>query len=138
VFVVVVPEAPTPHTFDIVLIMLVHLCSLTMGSSFGNVEISPIQKATDIVSHFQSSSQATEKLIRAQSLPEEYSGKNPVGLFTDCKTRWWSTYKMCERILYLKSALHILEASNDIPVNKRLSEVDWEQLKSVAKVLKPF
>jgi hypothetical protein len=45
---------------------------------------------------------------------------------------------MCERILYLKSALHILEASNDIPVNKRLSEADWEQLKSVAKVLKPF
>lgn len=120
-----------------------HVLQLTckktfLRSSFGNVEVSPIQKATDIVSHFQSSSQATEKLLRAQSFPEEYSGKNPVGLFTDCKTRWWSTYKMCERILYLKSALHILEASNDIPVNKRLSEADWEQLKSVAKVLKPF
>jgi hypothetical protein len=44
---------------------------------------------------------------------------------------------MCERILYLKSALHVLEASNDIPIDKRLSEVDWEQLKSVTKVLKP-
>jgi hypothetical protein len=32
VFVVVVLDEPTPHTFDIVLIMLVHRCSLTMGS----------------------------------------------------------------------------------------------------------
>jgi hypothetical protein len=45
---------------------------------------------------------------------------------------------MCECILYLKSALHVLKASNDIPVDKRLSQVDWEQLKSVTKVLKLF
>lgn len=120
-----------------------HVLQLTckktfLRSSFGNVEVSPVQKAADIVSHFQSSSQATEKLLRAQSFPEEYINKTPVGLFTDCKTRWWSTFRMCERILYLRSALHILEGSNDIPVYKRLSEADWKQLESVTKVLKPF
>jgi hypothetical protein len=120
-----------------------HVLQLTCKDTFlqsriGNVNVSPIQKATDIVSHFQSSSQATEKLLRAQSIPEEYSNKNPVGLFTGCKTRWWSTYKMSERILYLKSALHVLEGSNNIPVNNRLSEADWEQLKYVQKYWSPF
>jgi hypothetical protein len=120
-----------------------HVLQLTcrktfLRESFGNVDVSPIQKATNIVSHFQSSTQATEKLHLAQNISDEYTNKRAVGLFTDCKTRWWSTYKMCERILYLKSALRVLEGSNDIPVEKRLNIDDWEAIKSVTKVLKPF
>ena len=151
IFSVTTDTAPTMNTFGrlledkkiLHLYCTDHLLQLTCKktfdlSSFGDVAISPVQKATDIVSHFQSSTQATEKLIKAQSIPEEYSNKIAVRLFTDCKTRWWSTYKMCERILYLKSALHVLEASDDIPLNKRLSDADWEQLEAVTKVLKPF
>jgi hypothetical protein len=120
-----------------------HVLQLTckktfLRESFGNVDVSPIQKATNVVSHFQSSTQATEKLHLAQNISDEYTNKRAVGLFTDCKTRWWSTYKMCERILYLKSALRVLEGSNDIPVEKRLNIDDWEAIKSVTKVLKPF
>ena len=107
-------------------------------ASFGDVETSAVQKATNVVSHFQSSTQATAKLLQAQSMIDDYNSNVPVTLLTDCVTRWWSTFRMVARILYLRLALSLLEVNNDIPETKRLTGGDWKELESVHKVLNPF
>ena len=104
-------------------------------ASFGDVETSAVQKATNVVSHFQSSTQATAKLLQAQSMIDEYNSNVAVTLLTDCVTRWWSTFRMVARILYLRLALSLLEVNNDIPETKRLTGGDWKELESVHKVL---
>ena len=83
-------------------------------ASFGDFETSAVQKATNVVSHFQSSTQATGKLLQAQSMIDDYNSNVPVTLLTDCGTRWWSTFRMVARILYLCMALSLLELNNDI------------------------
>ena len=105
--------------------------------SFGDSnEISPIQKATNVVSHFQSSTQATEQLKKVQTIHDTYKGKVAVVLLTDCVTRWWSTFQMIDRVIYLKNVLNILEYQ--IPAPKRLNDRDWVELNSVHSVLEPF
>ena len=87
-------------------------------ASFGDVATSAVQKTTNVVSHFQSSTQATAKLLQAQSMIDDYNSNAPITLLTDCVTRWWSTFRMVARILYLRLALSLLEVNNDIPETK--------------------
>ena len=89
--------------------------------SFWDVDTSTVQKAINIVSHFQSSTQATAKLLQAQSMIDEYKNRVDVTLLTDYVTRWWSTFRMVVRILYLCKALSLLEVNNNIPESKLLN-----------------
>ena len=52
-------------------------------------------------------------------------------------TCWWSTFSMCERLVYLKQALLAMELDDQIPSKKVLTDGDWEVIKLVHKVLKP-
>ena len=119
---------------------LIHLtCKKAYSKdSYGDVDVSIVKKVTNIVSHFNSSSQALEKLkdIQANNIYREYTTV-PVGVLTDVVTRWWATYRMCHRILYLKTALTHLPF-DALPEDKRLSQDDWKNLQMIVGVLKPF
>jgi hypothetical protein len=71
--------------------------------SGGGIEVNAVQKATtNIVSYFIRSTQVVEKIKQKQTLLEVYEGNTPVKPLTDVVTRWWSTYQMRNRIMYLK------------------------------------
>jgi hypothetical protein len=86
----------TDHVFHLT-------CKLCFeNSSFGGgIEVNAVQKATNIVSYFNKSTQAVEKIKQTQILLEVYKGNTPVKPLTDVVTRWWSTYQMCNIIKYL-------------------------------------
>jgi hypothetical protein len=123
----------TDHVFHLT-------CKLCYENSSigGGVVINAVQKATNIVSYFNKSTQAVEKIKRAQQVLEVYGGSTPVKPLTDVVTRWWSTYQMCNRIKYLKHALGSMFGGGDLPVDLQLSEDDWDSLSSVITILKPF
>lgn len=100
--------------------------------------MSAVKKANNIVSHFNSSPQAEAKLIAVQreGTHKEYVRKQPVGVLTDVVTRWWSTLRMCERIIYLRTAMYYLPP-DALPVEKKLEDGDWSNLKMITKILKP-
>ena len=104
-------------------------------SSYGNdTEKSIVKKASDIVLFFNSSPQALEQLKSMQGSLHQYTTRK-VGVVTDVVTRWWSTYKMCKRLIYLKDAITMVQT---LPDEKKLSDDEWDELKEVAKVLQPF
>jgi hypothetical protein len=85
-----------------------------------------------IVTFFNSSTQATEKL----------KGKTKARLgvaltvIQDVMTRWWSTYSMCERLLRLKTVLTVMHLEGDMRLF--LSEQQWAIVSDMAALLKPF
>ena len=91
------------------------------------------------MSHFNSSSQTKEKLKSLQkgTTYKKYSGNDPRGVLTDVVTRWWSTLCMCDRILYLRTALNHLPP-DAFPPEKMLQPNDWKNLEMITKVLRPF
>ena len=54
----------------------------------------------------------------------------------DVITRWWSTYSMVERLLYLKPAIQLHERMDSIP--PLLTDSDWKILALILPVLEPF
>jgi hypothetical protein len=70
-----------------------------------------------LVGHFSSSSQAEQRLLNLQQ-----PGK-PVKCIQDVTTRWWSTYSMCERLLYLKPYFALMEAEGTLDCN--LAAQQW-------------
>ena len=91
-----------------------------------------------IASNFYFVSFSIHKLLDKQDSLQVYTGKIPVKPLTDVVTRWWSTYQMCERLLYLKQALGSMSGGGDLPMQLLLSERDWTDIKSVVTILKPF
>ena len=123
----------TDHVFH----LTCKLCYLK--DSFGDdVEISAVQKATKIVSYFNQSTQALERIKTAQRSLQCYAGKEAKKPLTDVVTRWWSTYTMCLRIQYLKQALGSMLGGGDLPNDLEMSNADWNDLSSVIQVLEPF
>jgi hypothetical protein len=59
----------------------------------------------------------------------------PLKVVTDVVTRWWSTYSMIDRLLWLQVPISILIARNHCP---GLSDDDWKYLREIGDVLKPF
>jgi len=85
-----------------------------------------------IVTFFNSSSQATEKL--------KEKSKTRLGaaltVIQDVVTRWWSTYSMCERLLHLKNILTIMHLYGDMRLH--LTEAQWTIVADMTVLLKPF
>ena len=85
-----------------------------------------------IVTFFNSSSQATEKL------KEKTKARLGVALTVvqDVVTRWWSTYSMCERLLRLRNILTVMHLDGDMRLS--LTEAQWAIVKDMCALLKPF
>jgi hypothetical protein len=85
-----------------------------------------------IVTFFNSSSQATEKL------KEKSKSRLGVALTVvqDVVTRWWSTYSMCERLLRLKNTLTVMHLDGDMRLF--LTQDQWTIVADMTVLLKPF
>jgi hypothetical protein len=92
-----------------------------------------MKAARALVGHFNGSSQANALLLSAQV-------RNTVWLtvMQDVVTRWWSTYKMVERLLILRPYFTLLVAESNLHADLNLTHEQWETLVAIAAVLKPF
>jgi hypothetical protein len=101
-------------------------------------DLDTMKKARRLVEHFSKSTQQLEKLLKQQKNMDTYHGKQAVGMVVDVVTRWWSTYSMCERLIYLQPALAAMAVDNKLPDSILLNETDWKILRQVHGLLKPF
>jgi len=92
-----------------------------------------MKKAREIVHFFNKSIQATKKLKDQQeaSILAKYSGQ-PKNVIQDVRTRWWSTFHMLKRLLFLKEAIsHYLVDYCDECDLENLSPKDWQLIHQV-------
>jgi hypothetical protein len=85
-----------------------------------------------IVTFFNSSSQATEKL------KEKTKARlgSALTVIQDVVTRWWSTFSMCERLLRLRNSLTVMHLDGDMRLS--LSEAQWTVVTDLTVLLRPF
>jgi len=85
-----------------------------------------------IVTFFNSSSQATEKL------KEKTKARLGTALtvIQDVVTRWWSTFSMCERLLRLRNTLTVMHLDGDMRLF--LTEAQWTVVMDLTVLLRPF
>jgi hypothetical protein len=89
-----------------------------------------LKACRNLVNFFNSSSQATKKLLGKQV---EGRAIKPI---QDVITRWWSTYLMCDQLLCLKIYLSLLEKEGDLTCN--LTDSQWLIVHDLHILLKPF
>ena len=101
--------------------------------------VTTMKKARALVQHFTASNKSVEKLKEIQRLMEHYDGI-AVSVIVDVVTRWWSTYSMVKRLLYLRPAIDFLFADPASTLNqeKQLTAAEWKILACVEKLLEPF
>ena len=97
-----------------------------------------MNKVKSLVELMSRSNVIAEKLKIAQTRLDEYAGRIPLKVLVDVKTRWWSTYTMIERLIYLKKAIGYLVLENDINEEAVPTEREWNILKKVCNFLHPF
>ncbi|KAG7367552.1 hAT family C-terminal dimerization domain containing protein [Nitzschia inconspicua] len=121
-----------------------HLFQLTCklcyekGDDLGEQAAESIKKARAIVTFINESSQALENLKTKQRVLERFKGKIPKGVVAEIVTRWWSTLAMVERLLELKEPIDLMFVDSQLGDCQRLEGADWDNLKLVAELLKPF
>jgi hypothetical protein len=115
-----------------------------------------LAKCRKLVHLFAASNQKSQRLDELQVLSaeaekaiqrdEEYACELPKDVIQDVITRWWSTYDMIERLLYLRPALEFMEredslisssAKKDDP-SSLLCEMEWDVLEGLEFILKPL
>jgi hypothetical protein len=101
-------------------------------------DLDTMKKARRLVEHFSKSNQQLAKLIEQQKNMDTYNGKQAVGVVIDVVTRWWSTYSMCERLIYLQAALAAMAVDGKLAESIVLNETDWKVIMQVHELLKPF
>lgn len=118
-----------PHHFCVA-----HVLELTTKIAFKSTNIEGIDQAMiaarHLVGYFSKSPLQEERLKEIQ--PEN----KKVGVLEDVKTRWWSTFRMIERLIRLKPYLAVMVAAHGLPCN--LTEQQWKILEVVHDVLQPF
>ena len=97
-----------------------------------------MKKCRKLVELFSSSTQKMEKLLNVQKSMDRYNGKIPVKVIVDVVTRWWSTYSMLDRLVYLRPALNALIADNTIPEDNVITQEEWHTVLKIVDILKPF
>lgn len=96
-----------------------------------------IRKIKAIVSHFNKSSQATEKLLKIQ-VQLSSNSKLPLRLLQDVATRWNSTFYMLERFVQFQEAVRSTVAILNTSNLQMLSEEEWEIAEQLSVLLRPF
>ena len=92
-------------------------------------------RARALVGHFSSSSQASDALASVQ---RRGVNLNDLKLIQDVVTRWWSTWKMIQRLRMLKNYLGILVEEGVLDPDTNLSDEEWQMLEEIEKLLEPF
>lgn len=97
-----------------------------------------MEKCRKLVEIFSKSCQKQDLLLQQQSKMGIYKNKQPLKTVADVCTRWWSTYSMLSRLLYLKPAIVGLSVDNLLPMDKCLTENEWMVVMDIIEILKPF
>ena len=94
--------------------------------------------AKALVKHFHHSARATEELRKKQESMNQPKRK----LINDCKTRWNSTFYMCESLLQNRWPISAVLADESVTrvENRRLdlTTAQWELLGDLVKILHPL
>ena len=93
-----------------------------------------IARCKNFVSHINKSTVAAEKFRKIQ---ENVGFRKVLKLIQDVCTRWDSTFYMLKRFVKLKTAIVIFSSENPDP-SRDLSSTDWDILKKVLDLLRPF
>lgn len=91
-------------------------------------------RARGLVGHFSSSSQASEALSNVQ---RRAPGKSLV-VIQDVRTRWWSTWKMIQRLRVLKHYFSIMVDEGALDPSINLTNDEWDLLAEIEEILEPF
>jgi zinc finger BED domain-containing protein 1 (E3 SUMO-protein ligase ZBED1) len=110
-----------------------HILDLCTKLVFPDNELTlgTMKKCRDLVGHFLMSSQATGILRSKQ-------GQHPVNVIQDVTTRWWSTYAMLERMLFLKAYIALMVRENLLLPTLNMNTEQWMIVEDVCAILKPF
>lgn len=95
-----------------------------------------MKASRDLVQVFTSSTQAMTQLkdIQSSDLSDAYEGKNALKALQDVRTRWWSTLRTVERLIYLRPALDILKSAKNVDF-KMLEDEQWDVLEQIMAAL---
>ena len=119
-----------------------HILELTTGIAFDDTPLSEgvMKKCRSLVAKFTGSSQALAKLIGVQAgatWPDN-SPRQALTVIQDVVTRWWSTFWMCHRLLYLRQYLTLLVIQGHLTAAENLTDNEWMIVKDVTTLLQPF
>jgi hypothetical protein len=130
--------------------------TVNMGDATIKVGKGILAKCRKMGHLFKASTQKAQRLEAVQNLlattedsillVEHYVGEKPKDLIQDVITRWWSTYDMIERLLYLRQALSFMDMEGDLKSSSAkkndpslmLKDSEWDVLEGLKFVLGPF
>ena len=77
---------------------------------------------------------------------EKYAKGPPLNVIQDVVVHWWSTYDMCERLLFLREAFDYMDQMGKLRGSKdkksdpsrNLTEEEWEVTENLALLLAPW
>ena len=113
-----------------------HLLELTTGIAFDDTPGSQetMKKCRALVGHFNGSTQAIASLRETQiSL-----GIKALMVIADVVTRWWSTWMMCQRLVFLRPYLTVMVATQKLSATFMLTEPQWGIVQEIVHILEPF
>jgi len=108
-----------------------------LGEHSGDDNTTILRKARSLATFFNSSTQALFELKDIQRKSDAYT-KEPLGVVQDVTTRWWSTYSMIERLLYLRPALDDMVVADGLELAMAIHDDEWEVLEILTLLLRPF
>ena len=109
-----------------------HRLESTTSSVFEGKSLRAITLSRALVTRYTKSSQHAGRLNELCAAARV----KPLCVVQDVPTRWWSTYAMVSRLLYLRQPIKLHETMDNL--DPLLSESDWEVLKLVSPLLEPF
>jgi len=104
-----------------------------LEEAVGEELVESIDKARAHVKHLNKSPKGLAKLKSLQT-----ERKIPLGVIVDIITRWWSTLSMMDRMLALRPVINQMRAGNFLVDVPKMTSSDWESIKQITEVLKPF
>lgn len=115
---------------------MAHLLELTTGIAFDDTPDSQetMKKSRALVGHFNGSTNATAILLQIQTS----LGVRALQVIADVATRWWSTWMMCQRLLYLRPYLNIMITRNQLTRTTNLTDAQWAIVQDIVHLLEPF
>ena len=110
-----------------------------VGPQVEDVPLSTLEHARGLCTTFSKSTQLMDQLLESQKTMDP--SRRALKTIQDVATRWWSTYSMVNRLLQLRVNIYVvcnsmINRANSSLVN--LTDVQWELLKDIDKILKPF
>ena len=116
-----------------------HCLQLCVIEGFGiNAIAQALSAAKALVKHFHHSAWATEELRKKQESMNQPTNK----LINECKTRWNSTFYMCQSLLQNRWPVSAVIADESVTrlEHRRLdlSSAQWELLADLVKILHPL